>query len=246
MTFEIFVFLVIVALAFDFLNGFHDAANSIATIVSTGAMSPQWAIVWAAFFNFIAFLFFGLHVAATIGKGIVDPGVIDHYVVFGGSIFAIFCAITYWFPKMFGRMMNEPLAKLHFWGTLIFFNLTFFPMHIIGVGGHMRRIYNPMQYEFLQPLQHWNVVMTVGALGLGAVQLIFAFNFFYSLFFGAKAERNPWRACTLEWEAPTPVPHGNFGKIPTVYHGPYEYSVPGEKEDYLPQAQPGRSATAHH
>ena len=101
-----------------------------------------------------------------------------HYVVFGGSIFAIFAAINYWFPKMFGRMMNETLGKIHFWGTFIFFNGTFFPMHILGMGGHMRRIYNPTQYEFLQPLQHWNVFMTVGALCLGAFQLLFAFNFF--------------------------------------------------------------------
>ena len=89
MTFEVFVFLVVLALAFDFMNGFHDAANSIATIVSTGAMSPQWAIVWAAFFNFVAFLFFGLHVAATIGKKIVDVSIIDHYIVFKTLVNAI-------------------------------------------------------------------------------------------------------------------------------------------------------------
>ncbi|RPI46796.1 MAG: inorganic phosphate transporter [Betaproteobacteria bacterium] len=97
MTFEVFVFLVVLALAFDFMNGFHDAANSIATIVSTGAMSPQWAIVWAAFFNFIAFLFFGLHVAATIGKGIVDVSIIDHYVVFGALIGAIAWNVITWY-----------------------------------------------------------------------------------------------------------------------------------------------------
>ncbi len=82
-----------------------------------------------------------------------------HYVV-AGIIFAIFAAIYYWFPKMFGRMMNEPLGKIHFCAHLIFFNGTFFPMHILGVGGHMRRIYNPTQYEFLQPMQHWNVFIT--------------------------------------------------------------------------------------
>jgi PiT family inorganic phosphate transporter len=87
----------VLALAFDFMNGFHDAANSIATIVSTGAMSPQWAIVWAAFFNFVAFLFFGLHVAATIGKGIVDPSVIDHHVVFGALIGAITWNVVTWY-----------------------------------------------------------------------------------------------------------------------------------------------------
>jgi cytochrome c oxidase subunit 1 len=161
-----------------------------------------------------------------------------HYVVFGGSIFGIFAAISYWFPKMFGRMMNVPLGKIHFWGTFIGFNGTFFPMHILGVGGHMRRIYNPTQYEFLQPLQHWNVIITVFAILLGLFQILFFINFFWSLFSGAKAEQNPWHANTLEWEAPTPPPHGNFGQIPTVYRGPYEYSVPGMAEDWLPQAKP--------
>jgi cytochrome c oxidase subunit 1 len=161
-----------------------------------------------------------------------------HYVVFGGSILAIFGGIYYWFPKMYGRMMNEGLGKLHFWLTLIFFNGTFFPMHIIGVGGHMRRIYNPMQYEFIQPMQHWNVFMTVSAICLGLSQLVFAFNFFSSLIAGRKAERNPWHANTLEWEAPTPTPHGNFpGPLPTVYRGPYEYASPLVEEDYLPQAR---------
>ncbi len=171
-----------------------------------------------------------------------------HYVLFGGSIFAIFGAIFYWFPKMFGRMMNNFLGYVHFWGTLIFYNGTFFPMHIIGVGGHMRRIYNPTQYEFLRPLQHWNVFMTVSALGLGLAQIPFVINFFYSLFAGPKAERNPWHANTLEWVAPTPTPHGNFGPtLPTVYRGPYEYSSPEVEEDYLPQDRllTGQKAHAH-
>jgi cytochrome c oxidase subunit 1 len=171
-----------------------------------------------------------------------------HYVLFGGSIFAIFGAIYYWFPKMFGRMTNPFLGHVHFWGTLIGFNCTFFPMHIIGVGGHMRRIYNPMQYEFLHPLQHWNVFMTLGALFLGVSQIPFVINFFYSLFAGPRAEQNPWHANTLEWVAPTPTPHGNFGPtLPTVYRGPYEYSSPEVEEDYLPQNRllAGRAAHAH-
>jgi cytochrome c oxidase subunit I len=159
-----------------------------------------------------------------------------HYVIFGGSVFGLFAAIYYWFPKMFGRMMNEPLGKLHFFGTLVFFNLTFFPMHILGVGGMMRRIYNPMQYEFLQPLQPINVLITISAILLGVAQIPFAFNFFWSLFAGKKAEPNPWRANTLEWSAPSPPPHGNWGdRLPIVYRGPYEYSAPGMVEDYLPQ-----------
>src|ERR671935_204590 len=94
-----------------------------------------------------------------------------HYVVFGGSVFGIFTAIYYWFPKMFGRMTNETLGKIHFWLTLLFFNLTFFPMHILGVGGHMRRIYNPTQYEFLHPLQPINILITVSAICLGLSQI---------------------------------------------------------------------------
>jgi PiT family inorganic phosphate transporter len=97
MSFHFLVFLVALALAFDFLNGFHDAANSIATIVSTRVMRPQWAVLWAAFFNFIAFLFFGLLVAATVGKGIIDPAIVDHYVVFGALIGAISWNIITWY-----------------------------------------------------------------------------------------------------------------------------------------------------
>ena len=157
-----------------------------------------------------------------------------HYVV-AGIVFALFAAVYYWFPKMFGRMTNEPLGKIHFVLTYIFFNGAFFPMHFLGVAGHMRRIYNPMQYEFLQPLQHWNVFITVSALLLGASQILFVGNFFWSLFAGKKAERNPWQANTLEWSAPTPPPHGNFEITPTVYRGAYEYSSPEVKEDWLPQ-----------
>src|SRR5215467_11268266 len=96
-SFQVVVFLIIVALAFDFLNGFHDAANSIATIVSTGAMKPHWAVAWAAFFNFVAFLVFGVAVATTIGKGIIDPAIVDHYVVFGALSGAIAWNLITWF-----------------------------------------------------------------------------------------------------------------------------------------------------
>ncbi|HUS24634.1 MAG TPA: inorganic phosphate transporter, partial [Candidatus Binatia bacterium] len=116
---EVLVLLIAVALLFDFMNGFHDAANSIATIVSTGAMSPQWAIVWAAFFNFIAFLFFGVHVAATVGKGIVDPHVVDPYVVFGALAGAItWNLVTWWYGipsssshALIGGLAGAAIAK---------------------------------------------------------------------------------------------------------------------------------------
>jgi cytochrome c oxidase subunit 1 len=158
-----------------------------------------------------------------------------HYVLFGGSILAIFSGIYYWFPKMYGKMMNETMGKVHFLLTFAFFNGTFFPMHILGIGGHMRRIYNPEYYGFLQPLAFWNKFITISAICLGLSQLIFFANYYISLAKGRKAERNPWRANTLEWSAPTPPPHGNFEHVPTVYRGPYEYSSPEVEEDWLPQ-----------
>ena len=176
-----------------------------------------------------------------------------HYIVFGGSLFAIFGGIVFWFPKMYGRYMNDVLAKIHFWLTFIAFNCTFFPMHILGIGGHMRRIANPTQYEFLkepttikflmwqfefQGFVGMNIFITMSAFTLGVAQLILVFNFFWSIYRGKVAEQNPWQVNTLEWEAPTPVPHGNFVQIPTVYRGPYEYSVPGEESDWISQAQP--------
>ncbi len=167
-----------------------------------------------------------------------------HYVVFGGSIFGIFAAVNYWFPKMFGRKMNVTMGKIHFWITFIAFNCTFFPMHILGIGGHMRRIYNPLQYEFLQRFEGLNIFITMSAFTLGAIQLLFLFNVFYSMFKGKKAEDNPWQANTLEWTAPTPPPHGNFPQLPTVYHGPYEYNAPGVAQDWLPQNQPATIAVS--
>ncbi len=161
-----------------------------------------------------------------------------HYVLFGGSLFSIFGGIYFWYPKMFGRMMNETLGKVHFWLTFVFYNCVFFPMHILGIGGHMRRIYDPTQYAFLQPLQPINRFISVSAFLLFASQLPFIWNFFYSLWFGQKSAMNPWRDNGLEWTIPSPAPHGNYPVTPTVYHGPYEYSRPDMEDDFLPQNQP--------
>ena len=169
-----------------------------------------------------------------------------HYVV-AGIIFAMFAAIYFWFPKMFGRMMSHTWGVVHFIGTYIFFNLTFFPMHFLGVGGHMRRIYNPMQYEFLERFEDMNVFITISAFCLAVSQIPFIVNFVGSLFVGEKASDNPWEANTLEWSAPSPPPHGNFVTTPQVYRGPYEYSSPEVQEDWLPQDRPlgAAAATGH-
>ncbi len=158
-----------------------------------------------------------------------------HYVLFGGSLFALFGAIVFWYPKMFGREMSRFWGYVHFGLTFVFYNLTFFPMHSLGVGGHMRRIYDPTQYEFLQPLQGINEFITINALLLFAVQGIFALNFVVSWFRGKKAGENPWEDTGLEWTTPSPPPHGNWPETPTVYHPPYEFSSPLVEEDYLMQ-----------
>jgi cytochrome c oxidase subunit 1 len=161
-----------------------------------------------------------------------------HYVLFMSSVFGIFAAIYFWYPKMFGRLMNERLGKWHFATTFVFSNGVFYPMHILGTAGHMRRIADPEQYAFLKPLMPINQFMTICAILLGLAQLIFFVNFFGSLFWGARADRNPWKSNSLEWTAPSPPPHGNFEVIPNVYRGPYEYSAPDAKDDYWPQAEP--------
>jgi len=170
-----------------------------------------------------------------------------HYVLFMSSIFGIFAAIYFWFPKMFGRMMNEPWGKVHFALTFILSNCTFYPMHIIGVGGHPRRYYDVTIYDVFQHLQPLNVFMSICAIGLGFVQFIFVANFVFSLFWGKKVDRNPWHSNTLEWSAPSPPPHGNFEEPPVVYRGPYEYAHPESEQDYLPQTDPkGPVVTAAH
>ena len=159
-----------------------------------------------------------------------------HYVLFGGSLFALFAAIPFWYPKMFGRMMDERLGKIHFWLTFVTYNLVFFPMHNIGMGGQMRRLYDPTIYDFLKPQQPLNEFISIAAFALFAVQFIFAFNFVWSLKKGRKAPQNPWEDNGLEWSLPNPAPHGNWERVPNVYRGPYEFSAPeAGSADFLPQ-----------
>ena len=160
-----------------------------------------------------------------------------HYVVFAGSMMAIFGAIHHWFPKMFGRMMNETLGKIHFVGTFIFLNGVFYMMHQVGLAGLMRRTADPYAYETYAHLQPINQLISWCAFGLLFWQVFFVLNFFGSMLWGKRIGRNPWRAASLEWEAPSPPGHGNFDKQLAVYHGPYEYGVPGAAEDFVPQTQ---------
>ncbi len=159
-----------------------------------------------------------------------------HYVVAPGTIFALFAGIYYWYPKATGRRMSELLGKLHFWPSLVFMNLIFFPMLIQGLAGMNRRLFDGGEiYAHTQHVLHWNKVMSWGAWGLALAQIPFILNFFLSLRKPRTAEENPWDATTLEWAAPSPPPHGNFATEPVVYRDPYEYSVPGHSKDYYPQ-----------
>jgi len=159
-----------------------------------------------------------------------------HYVVAPGSVFAIFAAIYYWFPKMTGRKMNEILGKIHFWPSVILMNMIFMPMLFQGLAGVSRRLYDGgAQYTHAQGVLFWNQVISMSVWTLAIFQLPFIINFFWSLYKGEKVGDNPWEATTLEWQAPSPPGHGNFKEIPVVYRGPYEYSVPGASKDFTPQ-----------
>jgi cytochrome c oxidase subunit 1 len=162
-----------------------------------------------------------------------------HYVLFGASLFGVFGAIHYWYPKMFGRMMNDTMGQVHFLLTFITFNATFFPMHMLGVAGMPRRYADFQLHDYLEHLMPLNQFMTWAAIAMGVVQILLVINFFGSMLFGKKAGMNPWNANTLEWQAPSPPPHGNFAVTPIVYRGPYEYACPDVTDrDFFCQTDP--------
>ncbi|MBL9004298.1 MAG: cbb3-type cytochrome c oxidase subunit I [Myxococcales bacterium] len=160
-----------------------------------------------------------------------------HFTFFPIAFIGSFAAITYWFPKMFGRMMNETLGKIHFWGTIIPVNGIFLPLFIAGLAGDHRRIYSYMNFpDSAKPfLQDLRIMATVSLCVLIAFQFVFLYNFIVSLLRGPKADKNPWNANTLEWTAESPPPHGNFAEMPSVHRGPYEYGAPGRDQDFWPQ-----------
>src|SRR5215467_8450348 len=156
-----------------------------------------------------------------------------HYVLFGGSVFTIFAGIYYWFPKMTGRMYDERLGKLHFWLTFVGFNLTFFPMHILGTQGMPRRV-----AYYLPKFADLNMFISLASFGLGVSTLVFLYNMITSWRFGERAVGNPWRALTLEWQVSSPPPVFNFDEIPQVVGHPYEYGVPGARHAILNAPKP--------
>lgn len=220
------------------------------------------ASLWGARFRFKTPLLFVLGILSFIGTGglgglflgnsLSDMYLHDTYFVVGhfhfmigwATMFGIFAGVYYWFPKMFGRHMNELLGKIHFWISFICVYLVFLSMHFVGFSGMMRYIYDPTVYDYMKKLIPWNQFITISAIALFAAQFLFLFNFFWSLRKGRTVESdNPWQANTLEWTTPTPPPHGNWkGPIPVVENGPYDYG-PGEDEHRPQGVIPGEGKT---
>ena len=190
-----------------------------------------------------------------LGDSALDINVHDTYFVVGhfhivmglSAIYGMFAGVYHWFPKMYGRMMNKTLGYLHFWVTFICAYGVFFPMHFLGLAGLPRRYYTNSHFPMFDGLTDINEVITFFAIIGGLVQLIFVFNFFYSIFKGSKSTQNPWKSNTLEWTAPIERMHGNWpGEIPTVHRWPYDYSKPGAERDFIPQTEPLKEGETEH
>ncbi|MBV2227719.1 MULTISPECIES: cbb3-type cytochrome c oxidase subunit I [Sphingobacterium] len=162
-----------------------------------------------------------------------------HLVMGSASIFGMLSGVYHWYPKMFGRMMDERLGYFHFWLTFIGAYLVFFPMHFMGIDGVPRRYYAFTEFPFMEKWVSVNLLITWAAIVSAVGQVAFLWNFFGSIWCGKRAPQNPWDANTLEWTTPVEHIHGNWpGEIPTVYRWPYDYSKPGHDADFIPQSTP--------
>jgi len=162
-----------------------------------------------------------------------------HLVMGSAAFFGFLCGVYFWFPKMFGKMMNSTLGYIHFWLSIVGIYLIFFPMHFLGLSGLPRRYYSFSYFEAFSGYANLNFFISVVAMITFSAQLIFIANFFYSIFFGPTAPKNPWRANTLEWTTESELVEGNWnGSLPVVYRWPYDYSVPESASDYIPQNVP--------
>ena len=190
-----------------------------------------------------------------LGDNALDINVHDTYFVVGhfhivmglSAIYGMYAGVYHWFPKMYGRMMNKGLGYLHFWGTFICAYGVFFPMHFLGLAGLPRRYYQNSSFPMFDGLTDINAVITFFALAGAIFQFIFIFNFFYSIFKGTKASKNPWQANTLEWTTPVERIHGNWpGELPTVHRWAYDYSKPGADKDFILQTEPLKEGEEEH
>jgi len=232
---------------------------SIATVSITGPFAVLAlnlvASLWRAEIRLTSAMMFALAIVAAVGIGGVggiflatatsDQYLHNSYFVVGHfhlmiavvTFFAIFAGIYHWFPKMFGRRMNETLGKAHFWLTVPTTIAGFVTMHFLGMAGEQRHLYDPSAYKFLEPVQWLNVLISILLFIPGAAQFLFLWNFFHSMVAGERVGPNPWQATTLEWTTESPAPHLNWGaELPVAYRGPYDYRLNGAPDGYEPQA----------
>lgn len=195
----------------------------------------------------VSFFISGGMTGIYLGNAVLDINLHDTYFVVGhfhlvmgsAAVFGMLAGVYHWFPKMFGRMMNEKLGYLHFWVTFACAYLVFFPMYFLGLDGVPRRYYAFTEFEFMQKWMSVNVLITWAAIIAALVQVAFLYNFFYSIFRGKKATQNPWDSNTLEWTTPVEHIHGNWpGALPVVHRWAYDYSKPGHEEDFILQTVP--------
>jgi cytochrome c oxidase subunit 1 len=240
--------------------GFFFATTTLIIAIPTAIKVYNWILtLWRGDIHLTPPMLFALGFIVTfvnggltglfLGNVVVDVPLSDtmfvvahfHMVMGVAPILVVFGAIYHWYPKVTGRLLDETLGKLHFWITFLGAYAIFFPMHYIGLMGVPRRYPEMGAMAFVPPSTvTLNIFITVVALIVGAVQLVFLFNLIWSLKRGRPSGGNPWRATTLEWQTPqTPPAHGNWGKeLPVVYRWAYDYSVPGAAQDFLPQNQP--------
>lgn len=240
--------------------GFFFAVSTLIIAIPSAVKVYNWLLtLWRGTIRFTTPMLFGIGWISTfiiggltglpLGNVIADVPLHDTYFVVGhfhlvmgvAALMAILGGIYHWFPKVTGRMLNERLGKLHFWVTFVGAYMIFFPMFLLGILGVPRRYFDFQALQYLPPQTHGlNIVITIAALVVGAMQLVFLGNLIWSAVRGERAAPNPWQATTLEWQTPTtPPPHGNWGtETPTVYRWAYDYSVPGADGDFIPQNVP--------
>ncbi|MDP6680885.1 MAG: cbb3-type cytochrome c oxidase subunit I, partial [Pelagibacteraceae bacterium] len=237
--------------------GFFFATTTLIIAVPTAIKVYNWILtLWRGNIQLSLPMLFSLGFIVTflnggltglfLGNVTVDVPLSDTYFVVAhfhmvmgiAPVLVVFGAIYHWYPLITGRMLNETLGKIHFWITFVGSYAIYFPMHYQGFIGVPRRYFEIYDSPYIETsTMGLNVFITVAALIVGAAQLLFIYNLISSARLGKKAERNPWKANSLEWQTPEmPPAHGNWGKeMPKVYRWPYDYSVPGAKEDYIPQ-----------
>ena len=223
------------------------------------------ATLWRGNLQFTPAMLFSIGLVSTfitggltgliLGDSALDINVHDTYfvvahfhIVMGlSAIFGMLAGVYHWFPRMYGRLMNLKLGYIHFWGTFICAYGTFFPMHFLGMAGLPRRYYSNTAFPMFDSLLDINGVVSFFAIAGALIQVVFFFNFFYSIFRGAKSPKNPWKSNTLEWTAPVGSIHGNWpGDIPSVHRWAYDYSKPGMEDDFVPQTVPLKKGEEEH